>query len=108
MVKIPDDKQYFRIGEASRIIGVKPYVLRYWETEFSRITPIRADSGQRIYKRKDLETILEIKKLLYDEKMTIEGVKRRLRQRKIEKRMVYDLSLKDLNAELNEILKILS
>lgn len=108
MARIPDNKQYFRIGEASRIIGVKPYILRYWEKEFSQITPIRADSGQRIYKRKDLEIILEIKKLLYDEKMTIEGVKRRLKQRKIEKRTGNDLSLKDLNAELNEILKILS
>jgi DNA-binding transcriptional MerR regulator len=75
---IPDDKRYFRIGEVSRIIGVEPYVLRYWESEFPQIRPSRADSKQRTYQRKDLEIIIEIKKLLYDEKMTIEGAKQRL------------------------------
>ena len=59
MVLIPDNKRYFRIGEASRIIGVEPYVSRYWESSFSQIKPQRADSKQRIYQRKDLETLLE-------------------------------------------------
>jgi DNA-binding transcriptional MerR regulator len=77
-MKIPDDKRYFRIGEVSRIIGVEPYVLRYWEIEFPQIRPSRADSKQRTYQRKDLETIIEIKRLLYDEKMTIEGARKRL------------------------------
>jgi len=77
-MKIPDNKRYFRIGEVSRIIGVEPYVLRYWESEFPQIKPSRADSRQRTYQKKDLETIIEIKRLLYDEKMTIEGAKKRL------------------------------
>jgi len=77
-MKIPDNKRYFRIGEVSRIIGVEPYVLRYWESEFSQIRPSRADSKQRTYQRKDLEIILEIKRLLYEEKMTIEGARKRL------------------------------
>lgn len=77
-MKIPDNKRYFRIGEVSRIIGVEPYVLRYWESEFSQIRPSRADSKQRTYQKKDLEIILEIKRLLYEEKMTIEGARKRL------------------------------
>ena len=77
-MQIPNDKRYFRIGEVSRIIGVEPYVLRYWESEFPQIRPSRADSNQRTYQRKDLEIILEIKNLLYEEKMTLEGAKRRL------------------------------
>ncbi|MBN2060552.1 MAG: MerR family transcriptional regulator [Deltaproteobacteria bacterium] len=77
-MQIPDDKRYFRIGEVSRIIGVEPYVLRYWESEFPQIRPSRADSNQRTYQRKDLEIIFEIKNLLYEEKMTLEGAKRRL------------------------------
>jgi len=77
-MKIPDNKRYFRIGEVSRIIGVEPYVLRYWESEFSQIRPSRADSKQRTYQKKDLEIIIEIKRLLYDEKMTIEGARKRL------------------------------
>lgn len=77
-MKIPDNKRYFRIGEVSRIIGVEPYVLRYWESEFPQIRPSRADSRQRTYQRKDLEIIIEIRRLLYDEKMTIEGARKRL------------------------------
>jgi DNA-binding transcriptional MerR regulator len=78
MVQIPEDRRYFRIGEASRIVGVEPYVLRYWEGEFPQIRPRRADSNHRTYQKKDLETILQIKRLLYEEKMTIEGAKMRL------------------------------
>ena len=108
MVQIPDDKKYFRIGEVSRIIGVKPYVLRFWESEFPQIRPLRAGSKQRTYQRKDLETLLEVKKLLYEEKMTIEGAKRRLRQEKAEETRPDRLFLESINTELNEILKILT
>lgn len=76
---IPGDKRFFRIGEVSRIVGVEPYVLRYWESEFPQIRPVRADSNQRTYQRKDLELILEVKRLLYDERLTIEGAKQRLK-----------------------------
>ena len=80
-MQVPDDKRYFRIGEVSRLIGVEPYVLRYWESEFPQIRPRRADSNQRTYQKKDLEIIFEIKRLLYDEKLTIEGVKRKFKKR---------------------------
>ncbi len=78
MSDIPD-KLYFRIGDVSRIIGVKPYVLRYWETEF-KFEPYKRSSKQRIYSRKDVELIKEIKRLLYDERYTIEGAKKRLKE----------------------------
>ena len=108
MVQIPDDKRYFRIGEASRIIGVEPYVLRYWESEFPQVRPERADSNQRTYQREDLENLLTVKKLLYEEKMTIEGAKRRLRQEKGSKISVDGVFLNDLKTELSEILKMLT
>ena len=107
MVQIPDDKRYFRIGEASSIIGVEAYVLRYWESEFPQIRPQRADSNQRTYQRKDLETIFEIKRLLYEEKMTIDGAKRRLKQKRGKKTSVDSQFLKDMRTDLNDILNIL-
>ena len=108
MVQIPDDKRYFRIGEASRIIGVEPYVLRYWESEFSQIRPERADSNQRTYQRQDLENLLSIKKLLYEERMTIEGAKRRLKQENDKKTTVDSKLLEDIKSELKEILDMLA
>lgn len=74
------DKLYFRISEVSRLTGLEPYVLRYWESEFKLIKPIRTKSRHRLYKRKDLEIILEIKKLLYEEQYTIAGAKKRLEE----------------------------
>ncbi|OGP53109.1 MAG: hypothetical protein A2Y65_09055 [Deltaproteobacteria bacterium RBG_13_52_11] len=71
------DKLYYRIGEVSRITGVKPHVLRYWEQEF-KLRPEKFGGTQRRYRREDLETILTIKKLLYEEKFTIRGAKKRL------------------------------
>ena len=108
MVQIPDDKRYFRIGEASRIVGVEPYVLRYWESEFPQVRPERADSNQRTYQRKDLENLLTVKKLLYEEKMTIEGARRRLRQEKGNWISVDSSVLDEIKTELSEILKMLS
>ena len=108
MVRIPDDKRYFRIGEASRIIGVEPYVLRFWEGEFPQVRPRRADSNQRTYRREDLETLLEIKRLLYDERMTIEGAKQRLKRRKAGDTSVEVSFVENIKAELNEILKMLT
>jgi len=77
MAKIPD-KMFFRIGEVGSITGVKPYVLRYWESEFKLLKPIKNKAGQRIYRRKDIETILDIKNLLYKKKFTIAGAKKKL------------------------------
>jgi DNA-binding transcriptional MerR regulator len=74
------NKLYFRIGEVSDIVGVKPYVLRYWETEFSDVRPTKSKSGQRLYKRRDVELLLQVKQLLYEERYTIDGAKQRLRE----------------------------
>gem|GEM_PF-2040235 len=72
------DKEYFRIGEVSKILDVDPYVVRFWESEFKSIKPIRTKSYQRLYRRKDLEELLIIKNLLYDDKFTISGAKKQL------------------------------
>ena len=77
-VDVPD-KLYFKIGEVARMVGVKPYVLRYWESEFSVLRPGKTRSRHRLYRRKDVETLLEIRRLLYAERYTIAGAKRRLR-----------------------------
>lgn len=108
---IPDDKKYFRIGEVSRIVGVEPYVLRYWEKEFPQLRPPRADSNQRTYRKKDLEFLLEVRRLLYEEKLTIEGARNRLREQGHVKG-VHDPTLlpvlEEVRRNLNEILNILS
>ena len=107
-MQIPEQKKFFRIGEVSRIIGVEPYVLRYWESEFPQIRPVRADTNQRTYQKKDLELILEIKRLLYEEKLTIEGARQRLKQKR-EKAAVADAALiEEVKRDLQEILKALS
>jgi DNA-binding transcriptional MerR regulator len=75
--KIPN-KLFFKIGEVCEITDTQPYVLRYWESEFPTLAPAKNSSGQRIYRRKDIETVLRIKQLLYDEGFTIAGAKKRL------------------------------
>src|SRR6266571_8354864 len=69
------DKLYFKIGEVSELLGVEPYVLRYWETEFSALSPKKSGTGHRLYRRKDVELLLRIKDLLYEKKFTIEGAR---------------------------------
>ena len=76
------EKLYYKIGEVSEITGIEPYVLRYWESEFKIVSPSRTNSKQRLYRKKDLELILEIKKLLYEEKFTIAGAKKKLQKTK--------------------------
>jgi DNA-binding transcriptional MerR regulator len=77
---LPEGKLYYRIGEVSRITGVKAYVLRYWESEFRWMAPQKSRSKQRLYRRKDIETILLIRRLLYEERYTIAGARQRLRE----------------------------
>jgi DNA-binding transcriptional MerR regulator len=72
------DKRYFRIGEVCEITDLKPHVLRYWETEFRQVKPVKTRTHQRLYRKKDVETILLIKALLYDQKYTIAGAKAKL------------------------------
>src|ERR1700722_12772576 len=77
--EIPD-KLYFKIGEVSDLLGVEPYVLRYWETEFTALSPKKSGTGHRLYRRKDVELLLRIKHLLYEKKFTIEGARQTLQQ----------------------------
>ena len=74
------DKPFFKIGEAARLCAVKPYVLRYWETEFHSIRPQKTRSRQRLYRRKDIELLLAIRDLLYGQRFTIQGARARLRE----------------------------
>src|SRR5581483_2600661 len=70
------DKLYFRIGEVARLAGIKPYVLRFWETEFPALDPKKSGTGHRLYRRKDVQLVLEIKRLLYEKRYTIEGARK--------------------------------
>jgi DNA-binding transcriptional MerR regulator len=87
------EKIYFKIGEVSEIIGVEPYVLRYWETEFELLKPSKAPSKHRLYKKRDVELLLEIKRLLYTEGFTIEGARKKLKESKKEEKNQLKLPL---------------
>ena len=107
------DKLYFRIGEVSTLCKLPAYVLRFWETEFPQLKPVKSSTGQRMYRRKEVETVLRIKQLLYDEGFTIAGARQQLR---VESRTQAPLpfpghssgELKRLRHGLQEILTILS
>jgi DNA-binding transcriptional MerR regulator len=93
-VKLPD-KIYFRIGEVSEYTGIKPYVLRYWESEFQEIQPIRRKS-QRLYDRETILIIMRIKHMLYDQNFTIAGAKKKLRE---------EMNQKRVSTRVNELLR---
>jgi DNA-binding transcriptional MerR regulator len=76
---VTPDKSMFRIGEVSRVTSTKPFVLRYWETEFPMLQPVKSPKGHRLYRREDIDTVFTIKRLLYDEGFTIAGARRHLR-----------------------------
>src|SRR6185437_16765415 len=78
--EIPD-KLFFRIGEVSQLVGVEAYVLRYWESEFTGLSPRKSSTGQRMFRRKDVELLLRIKHLLYSKKFTIEGARKALQEK---------------------------
>src|SRR3990170_4807257 len=99
------DKIYFKIGEVSEIVGVEPYVLRYWETEFELLKPAKAPSKHRLYKKRDVELLLEIKRLLYTEGFTIEGARKKLKEAKKEERQQLRLPLSE-SAYRNALIKI--
>jgi DNA-binding transcriptional MerR regulator len=113
-VVIPD-KLYFRIGEVSRLCGLPGYVLRFWETEFPQLKPPKSSAGQRTYRRPDVENVLRIKKLLYDQGFTIAGARQQLRAEAKRKQTALpfvapaaDLNeLKQVRQGLREILGIL-
>jgi DNA-binding transcriptional MerR regulator len=95
------DKLYYRIGEVETITEIPAYVLRYWESEFKLLRPKKNPAGQRLYRKKDLELVLRIKSLLYEERLTLEGAKKRLRGESRGAQM--DLGLRD--AALGEVLR---
>src|SRR3954470_2166935 len=114
--EIPD-KLYFKIGEVSELLGVEPYVLRYWETEFSVLSPKKSGTGHRLYRRKDVELLLRIKHLLYEKRFTIEGARQSLHAeakapkpkavKRIQQELFTDDPLPEIRKELADILKLL-
>jgi DNA-binding transcriptional MerR regulator len=78
MASTLSEKIYYKIGEVAEVAGVKTSVLRFWESEFPFLNPVKSSSGQRLYSRKEIDLVLQVKHLLYDEKFTIEGVKKRI------------------------------
>ncbi len=107
-VEVPD-RLYFRIGEVSAITGVPPYVLRYWESEFPALQPRKSGGGQRLYRRRDVILVLEIKKLLYQERYTVAGARRRLTEREERaRRLEARAALQRLRTGLEDILRIVS
>ena len=105
-IKVPD-RLYFKIGEVSKITDLPAYVLRFWETEFSCIRPKRTSSGQRQYRKSDVEMILKIRQLLHEKKYTIQGAKQYLRGEKAEKPESAGGVLNEVRAELQRIRALL-
>src|SRR4030043_1663018 len=106
---ISRERLYYRIGEVSRITGLKPYVLRYWESEFKVIRPHKEGSLQRLYRRKDLALILKIKKLLFEEGFTIAGAKKKIRdlERLENKQLKLKLVENKSNGKDHELLSVI-
>jgi len=115
-IEIPD-KLYFRIGEVSELLGVEAYVLRFWETEFPSLSPKKSSSGHRLYRRKDVELLLQIKHLLYEKRYTIEGARQTLggakkaqpkpKATRRQQALFPEDPLPEIRRELSEILEIL-
>ncbi|MBW2471180.1 MAG: MerR family transcriptional regulator [Deltaproteobacteria bacterium] len=110
------DKLYFKIGEVKKITGIEPHVLRYWESEFTIIRPQRASSKQRLYRRVDVENILTIKKLLYEDGYTVPGARKFLTTKKEQKKSTPEskisgtqtrLMLADIKNDLEQLKEIL-
>ena len=102
------DKLYFKIGEVSKIAGLPAYVLRFWESEFNSIRPKRTPTGHRLYRRSDVESILEIKHLLHDRRFTLEGARKHLSaKRKPDPQTKTDELLKTVRDELEGIRDLL-
>jgi DNA-binding transcriptional MerR regulator len=103
--EIPD-KLFFRIGEVCKIVAVEPFVLRFWETEFPNLAPGKSKSGHRVYKRKDIEKILQVKELLYERGYTIAGARKQLARARAPKPEL-DKVLIQIRKELQDILTLL-
>ncbi len=113
--EIPD-KLFFRIGEVSAMLGLEPYVLRYWESEFPTLSPKKSGTGHRLYRRKDVELLLKIKHLLYEKRFTIDGARQHLQDEakglhqkdiKQEQQDLFCDPMPEIRRELADILKLL-
>lgn len=113
--EIPD-KLFFRIGEVSTLLGLEPYVLRYWESEFPSLAPKKSGTGHRLYRRKDVELLLKIKHLLYEKRFTIDGARQylqnetrqaHLKEAKQEQQPLFADPVPEIRKELAAILKML-
>jgi DNA-binding transcriptional MerR regulator len=110
------DKLYFRIGEVASLCRLPAYVLRFWETEFSQLKPVKSSTGQRMYRKRDVESVVRIKKLLYEDGFTIAGARVQLREEIKSERnqsalpfpMNSSVNMAHLRNELQQILHILS
>lgn len=116
MAETIPDKLYFKIGEVSSITGVESYILRYWESEFKLVKPYRTKSNQRLYRRKDVESVLKIKKMLYEDKFTIAGAKKKIKVNEASEKQLplgfsqekYKKALKDVLIEIKDLHNSLS
>lgn len=114
-IVIPD-KLYFRIGEVAKLCRLPAYVLRFWETEFAQLKPVKGSTGQRMYRKRDVESVVRIKKLLYEDGFTIAGARQQLREETKADRNQAALpfpvnspvNVARLRSELEQILRILS
>ena len=110
MDSIIPEKSYFRIGEVSKILNVEPYVIRYWESEFKTVKPVRTKTSQRLYRKKDVQELLTIRNLLYQQRFTINGAKKQLMKMRdqdestatVNEKLIY------IKKELEQIRKIMS
>ncbi|MEN6510182.1 MAG: MerR family transcriptional regulator [Smithella sp.] len=110
MDSIIPEKSYFRIGEVSKILNVEPYVIRYWESEFKTVKPVRTKTSQRLYRKKDVQELLTIRNLLYQQRFTINGAKKQLMKMRDhdESTATANEKLIYIKKELEQIRKIMS
>ena len=116
MKSLPQGKLYYSISEVSDLVGVKPHVLRYWETQFKMLRPRKGRGGARMYRKRDVEVLFDIKQLLYDQRFTIEGAKRKLLDERVSEkdqmgipfaRLDREEAIRGLRADLRELLDFL-
>lgn len=101
------DRLFFKISEVCQIVGVEPYVLRFWETEFPGLAPGKSKAGHRVYKRKDVENVLQVKELLYDRGFTIAGARKQLSKTRTSRKPTRAEVLIRVRDELQDILTLL-
>jgi DNA-binding transcriptional MerR regulator len=113
---LPQGKLYYSISEVSDLVGVKPHVLRYWETQFKMLRPRKGRGGARMYRKRDVEILFDIKQLLYDQRFTIEGAKRKLLDERTEEkdqlglpfaRLDREEAIRGLRVDLEQLLQFL-